>query len=219
MGQVLRCLRSLMNLENGMDAVLGVTEGSSGGLRQLGRCIDTKHESVHAKTVQAQALTLLSAAALYSAEGHDQVLDSLDALKKTRRRMHRFGWLVEACNHDPVDEDQDEKGDDDDFDLSRATTGIRRRKPDGGGGGGGGGGVDPDRALHRVKGVEMVSCCLILINAIIGFPESLVARVRLRSEFIRLSLLDVLQQLHREKHVDVVRQVSRQLVRVRVREP
>ena len=105
MGQVLRCLRSLMNLENGMDAVLGVTEGSSGGLRQLGRCIDTKHESVHAKTVQAQALTLLSAAALYSAEGHDQaltlalalnpnpnpdpdpepnqVLDSLDALKKT----------------------------------------------------------------------------------------------------------------------------------------
>jgi len=32
--------------------------------------------------------------------------------------------------------------------------------------------------------------------------------VRLRSEFIRLSLLDVLQQLHREKHVDVVRQVA-----------
>ena len=29
-----------------------------------------------------------------------------------------------------------------------------------GGGGGGGGAVDADRALHRVKGVEMVSCCL-----------------------------------------------------------
>ena len=35
-----------------------------------------------------------------------------------------------------------------------------------------------------------------------------VDRVKLRSEFIRLSLLDVLQQLHREKHVDVVRQVG-----------
>ena len=55
---------------------------------------------------------------------------------------------------------------------------------------------------------NQVSCCLILINAIIGFPDSLVDRVKLRSEFIRLSLLDVLQQLHREKHVDVVRQVG-----------
>ena len=55
---------------------------------------------------------------------------------------------------------------------------------------------------------KQVSCCLILINAIIGFPDSLVDRVKLRSEFIRLSLLDVLQQLHREKHVDVVRQVG-----------
>jgi hypothetical protein len=105
MGQVLRCLRSLMNLENGMDAVLGVGEGVSGGLRQLARCIDTKHESVHARTVQCQALTLLSAAALYSAEGHEQVLESLDHLKKTRRRMHRFGWLVEACNQGADDAD------------------------------------------------------------------------------------------------------------------
>ena len=175
-----------------MEAVLGVT-GGSGGLRQLGRCIDTKHESVHAKTVQCQALTLLSwfgvgvrlanphpnpnptpnsnpnpipnqaltllsAAALYSAEGHEQVLDSLDALKKTRRRMHRFGWLVEACNHEPMDEQDGGAGevDDGDFDLDRTKTGIRRPKP------GGPGAVDPDRAQHRVKGVEMVSCCLTL---------------------------------------------------------
>ena len=72
MGQVLRCLRSLMNLENGMDEILGTGEGSKGGLKQLARCIDTKHESVAARTVQCQALTLLSAAALYSADGHDQ---------------------------------------------------------------------------------------------------------------------------------------------------
>ena len=140
-----------------MEAVLGVT-GGSGGLRQLGRCIDTKHESVHAKTVQCRALTLLSAAALYSAEGHEQVLDSLDALKKTRRRMHRFGWLVEACNHEPMDDQDGGAGevDDGDFDLDRTKTGIRRPKP------GGPGAIDPDRAQHRVKGVEMVSCCLTL---------------------------------------------------------
>ena len=96
-----------MNLESGIDSVLGVTEGSSGGRRQLEpailrdqgaarcdqaatlcvltgelpqlvRCIDTKHESVYAKTVQAQALTMLSAAALYSDEAHKQVLSSID---------------------------------------------------------------------------------------------------------------------------------------------
>ena len=138
------------------------------------------------------------------------MLDSLDALKKTRRRMHRFGWLVEACNHCQEDEEQEAaKADEDDFDLARAKTGIRRRPLKGNSAGGGGGGDPEDtRALQRVKMVEMVSCCLILINAIIGFPESLVDRVRLRSEFIRLHLLDVLQQLHREKHVDVVRQVD-----------
>ena len=106
--QVLSCLRLLMDLESGMDAVLGVTKGSSGGrrqlepailrdqaaarrdqpatlyvfsggLRQLVRCIDTKHESVYAKAVQAQALTMISAAALYSEEGHNQVLGLTDS--------------------------------------------------------------------------------------------------------------------------------------------
>ena len=51
----------------------------SGGLRQLVRCIDTKYESVYAKAVQAQALTMLSAAALYSKEGHKQVIGLTDS--------------------------------------------------------------------------------------------------------------------------------------------
>ena len=75
---MLRCLRLLMDLESGMGAVLGVTKGSSGGLRQLVRCINTKHESVYAKAVQAQALTMLSAAALYSKESHKQVIGLTD---------------------------------------------------------------------------------------------------------------------------------------------
>ena len=96
-----------MDLETGMDAVLGVTEGSSGGrrqlepavlgdqaaarrdqaatyvflggLRQFVRCINTKHASVYAQAVQAQALTMLSAAALYSKEGHKQVIGLTDS--------------------------------------------------------------------------------------------------------------------------------------------
>ena len=50
-----------------------------GGLQQLVRCINAKHESVYAKAVQAQALTMLSAAALYSKEGHKQVIGLTDS--------------------------------------------------------------------------------------------------------------------------------------------
>ena len=50
--------------------------------------------------------TLLSAAALFSEEGHKQVLQALDDLKRTRRRIHRFGWLVEQCNRYQLDGDQ-----------------------------------------------------------------------------------------------------------------
>ena len=131
MDQVLRCLRSLMNLEFGMNHMLGCepeddaeagapvdadgaavaaaralfekpAQDESGaplpprqsqvdaaaaaaeprkraslGLRQLALCVDSKHESVEAKRVQCTALTLLSAAALFSAEGHAQVLREL----------------------------------------------------------------------------------------------------------------------------------------------
>ena len=51
----------------------------SGGLQQLVCCINAKHESVYAKAVQAQALTMLSAAALYSKEGHKQVIGLTDS--------------------------------------------------------------------------------------------------------------------------------------------
>ena len=47
-----------------------------------------------------------------------------------------------------------------------------------------------------------------LVNAVVGVPEELKVRVRLRSEFIRLQLLDILASLHRTPHVEVVRQVE-----------
>ena len=98
------------------------------------------------------------------------MLDSLDALNKTQR----FDWLVEKCISYEDDDELDNKGDDD-------------------GGGGGSGDPKDTRALRRVKGIETASRCLILINSIISFPESLADRVRLRTEFIQLSMLDVLQ--------------------------
>ena len=38
----------------------------------------------------------------------------------------------------------------------------------------------------------MRRCILMLLNAIVGFPEELKARLKLRAELIRLQLLDVL---------------------------
>ena len=90
MDQVLRCLRSLMNLERGMNAILGLNDDANSGLgtprgrggashqlQQIAMCTDIKHDSADAKAVQCQALTLLSAAALFSEQGHDQVLAPL----------------------------------------------------------------------------------------------------------------------------------------------
>ena len=54
---------------------------------------------------------------------------------------------------------------------------------------------------------HVIECILMLINAIVGFPEELKVRVKLRAELVRLQLLDVLAALHRERHVEVVRQV------------
>jgi len=65
--------------------------------------------------------------------------------------------------------------------------------------------VELDQAVLHAHVIENI---LMLINAIVGFPPDLKERVTLRAEFIRLQLLDVLSALHRERHVDVVRQVE-----------
>ena len=86
MDQVLRCLRSLMNLERGMRVILGLDEmmdaavgsprrGGSTKLQQLVNVLGAQHSlsaAKEARAVQCQALTLLSAAALFSTEGHEQ---------------------------------------------------------------------------------------------------------------------------------------------------
>jgi hypothetical protein len=48
---------------------------------------------------------------------------------------------------------------------------------------------------------HVIECILMLINALVGYPDELRHRVQLRAEFIRLQLLDVLGALHRERQV------------------
>ena len=55
---------------------------------------------------------------------------------------------------------------------------------------------------------QVIEAILMLINAIVGFPDDLKARVKLRAELVRLQVLDVLAALHRERHVEIVRQVE-----------
>ena len=129
-----------------------------------------------------------------------QVLAALDHLKRTRRKLARFGWLVESCNSAAYD-DELLPGSVEEAEVMGSRARATTRHGFGGGGGGGG-------AEARAAQVQVISCCLILVNAVIGFPDELRARVKLRSEFIRLQLLDVLAALHRERHVDVVRQVE-----------
>ena len=51
----------------------------SGGLAQIALCADGKQDSAQARQVQCMALSLLAAAAIFSEEGHGQVMPS-DAL-------------------------------------------------------------------------------------------------------------------------------------------
>ena len=195
--------------------------------------------------MQCQALTLLSAAALYSPEGHEQVIASLEHLQKTRRRMggtaKRFFWLVETCNtyqfddEDGPDGDSSRRGRGDSIDEAESPF-TRTQTMFGGGGDimrtqtgipGRGGrpraltGSNANRSSWAEQ-LKVISCCLILVNAIVsyrfneepggddkkGATDDLKRRLKLRAEFIRLQMLDVLSALHREKHVDVVRQVE-----------
>ena len=96
------------------------------------------------------------------------MLQALDDLKKTRRRLHRFGWLVEQCNRFQLDGGENAfeayKGGDGDLTAGdRAATMVAKRMTTrapgaggagGGGGGGGGGGRDTtvgaDEAEERV---------------------------------------------------------------------
>ncbi|KAL1503230.1 hypothetical protein AB1Y20_011286 [Prymnesium parvum] len=182
----LRCLRVLMNLEQGMAAMLQPSEGARGGrcgLYQLALCATIEMDTPSVRKLRCSALTLLSAAAYYSAEGHAALLgafgENWGAIPKPSRegrRVSRYSRTV--------------------------AMGMPRPEP-----------------VH-VDGVHVSVEEALLVresraNVVAGAPAArrprvlgVLERVRLRQEFIRLHLLDSLAALHREKHVDVVRQVE-----------
>ena len=152
------------------------------------------------------------------------MLSALDTLKTTRRRLHRFGWLVEECNRYQLgSEDERSAAQDANLDRSRSISRAPNSEPDdpklagdpnlAGGRAhsrmassfvssedGEGGKLFEGASRAEVRS-HVIECILMLINAIVGFPDELRHRVQLRAEFIRVQLLDVLGALHRVRQL------------------
>ena len=167
------------------------------------------------------------------------MLSALDTLKTTRRRLHRFGWLVEECNRyqlgsederdrarsSEIERDRYQLGSEDErsaaqdanLDRSRSISRAPNSELDDPNLAGGrahsrmassfvssedgeGGKLFEGASRAEVRS-HVIECILMLINAIVGFPDELRHRVQLRAEFIRVQLLDVLGALHRERQV------------------
>lgn len=121
--QALLCVKTVMNVELGMEAMVGgaafmklqeemhkagaeAVEGAAldmllrpqeSGLVKLVQCLESRRESTTACAVQNEALLLLGAAVMYSAEAHTITLEAFERVKMERRRVQRFGDLVDSC--------------------------------------------------------------------------------------------------------------------------
>ena len=181
----LLCLKALMNVELGMEAMVGgaawlktqeemfkaqqheeaafqnIVEDAVSGLTRLAQCLETKHDSVAACNVQKEALVLLGGAVKYSEEAHTITLTAFDALKKDRRMAQRFSDLVDS--------------------LQPAT-------------------ASRDGPQLVVAQNQVMASTLLLINSLINSPAELKTRVKIRSEFIQLKLLDVLSVISQVSH-------------------
>lgn len=194
MSQCLRCLRALMNVDKGMAAILGLSDGKKGGLLSLVMGIDVSTGSVKSRKVQCQSLTLLAAAAVYSSEGHKQVLAALEEHRKKRRKATRFGYLVDECSKTESFAEVDVG-----FSIAAAVAGMKKKGMDSS--------TDTPKAKREAQ-TEVVTSCLILINSIISHPDVLRERVQLRGEFLRLNLVEVMQELHLERRIEVLKQID-----------
>lgn len=81
-----QCLKIMMNVQQGLDAVLATTYS----MRKLSLCIDSENP-----TVQNTVLTLLAAVCLcFETDGHKQVLEAMSHFKLVKRENARFETLV-----------------------------------------------------------------------------------------------------------------------------
>jgi len=149
-------------------------------------------------------MVLISAAALYSDKGHGQVLAALELARSGRRRLNRFGWLVDLAAAGTFEQEAEEEAgiEDEDDDFMRS---ISLRKPKAGRQSG----HHPAESMpDRAARMGLICDVLVLVNALIGSPQELRQRVGLRGEFLRLQFLSVLSYLHRQNHADIARQVE-----------
>jgi hypothetical protein len=84
--ECLKCLKIIMNVQQGLDAVLGTTYS----MRKLCLCIDSINAGV-----QSTVLTLLAAVCLcFETDGHKQVLEAMSHFKLVKRENARFETLI-----------------------------------------------------------------------------------------------------------------------------
>lgn len=179
---LLRCVRSLMNVELGMEVMIGgdtacklaaqtaekhglpPPTAADANLNRLGLCIDAgNRDSTEACHVQAQALLLLAAAASYSSEAHGYVLGAFEYVQSTRRLGHRLSALVDSCGTASADA------------VNQAAPGHR--------------------AVGDVLNAQsaVIAGSFALLNAIVSSPAEISLRVELRSELSKAGFEDVLR--------------------------
>ena len=94
--ECLKCMKIIMNIQVGLDAVLK----SNLGLRKMSMCLAS--ENIHTRIT---ILGLLAAVCLcFDTDGHKQVLESMTHLKTVKRETARFESIVnELKNSDNLD--------------------------------------------------------------------------------------------------------------------
>lgn len=117
----LHCLKALMNVELGMEAMVGgeaftklqeemhkageadaaldllLRPSEVNGLTRLVQSVERGRENEASCLVHNEALLLLAGAVSYSAEAHKIALAAFDSVKTERRKLQRFSELVDGC--------------------------------------------------------------------------------------------------------------------------
>lgn len=207
-----------------------------GPIQQLAHLCEPSAGFPRAVAIASACATLLTATSLYSEVGHAHVLAAVEAAQSARGRPSRFTWLVEAIaaagdadtghpqhgtQHGTPRSRLPRTSEEDDFIRSvsirpgRGAAGAQASRRGGAMRGGKGGDVPfpgagfagPSVRAERAARVALASELLILLNALIGSPAELGARLALRAELVGLKLLHVLAELRMSTHVDLIRQV------------
>lgn len=164
-GEVVKCLRGVMNTESGFEAVLGRPLL----VVHLGHTLLTPSHRL-----RCQVADVLAALCVLSAEGQRLVLAALAELKVATDARFRFDFLIDGLRVD------DEGG---------------RGSPSGGGEDTLDDMADDPSSWDSSTRWEYRTAIMILLNAVVNSPEELDERVALRDELARRGLSEVIVSL------------------------